>query len=243
MELYPAIDLRAGRVVRLAQGDYARETAYAHDPVALASAWARDGARWLHLVDLDGARAGRYGALELLARIRAETGLAIQTGGGVRDEAQIEALIAAGASRVVIGSVAVRDPALVCTWLVRYGPERLCLALDARQDGDGVFRLPVRGWTEDSGVALHELLARLRASAPLRHVLCTDIERDGVYAGPNLALYRDLAAREASLLVQASGGVRDAADVRALREAGAGGAIVGRALVERRVALAELLAC
>lgn len=238
-ELYPALDIRGGRVVRLRQGDYAQETRYADEPLAAARAHAEAGARWLHLVDLDAARVGGYTLAPLLREIRAQTGLRVQTGGGVRSEADVEAILDAGAARVVVGSLAVREPARVARWLGRFGAERLTVALDAREV-DGEWRLPVAGWTADSGARLDELLARY-ADAGLRHLLCTDIACDGMLAGPNLGLYRRVLARVPAVAVQGSGGVRDAADVRALRDAGCAGAVLGRALLEGRLRLDDAL--
>ena len=238
-ELYPALDIRGGRVVRLRQGDYARETRYADEPLAAARAHAEAGARWLHLVDLDAARVGGYTLAPLLREIRAQTGLRVQTGGGVRSEADAEAILDAGAARVVVGSLAVREPARVARWLGRFGAERLTIALDVREV-DGEWRLPVAGWTADSGARLDELLARY-ADAGLRHLLCTDIACDGMLAGPNLGLYRRVLARAPAVAVQGSGGVRDVADVRALRDAGCAGAVLGRELLDGRLRLDDAL--
>jgi phosphoribosylformimino-5-aminoimidazole carboxamide ribotide isomerase len=241
-EVIPAIDLRGGRVVRLAQGDYARETDFQADPVELALAYEAAGARWLHLVDLDAARDGGYALQPVLRALRQRTALRLQTGGGVRDEATVHDLLSLGVERVVVGTVAVREPARVARWLERHGPHRITLALDARQDASGAWQLPVSGWTADSGRDLDALL-RGYADAGLQHVLCTDIARDGMLSGFNLALYRALARDWPALRVQASGGVRDAADVAAARDAGASAAILGRALLEGRLDLAEALAC
>jgi phosphoribosylformimino-5-aminoimidazole carboxamide ribotide isomerase len=239
-ELYPAIDVRDGRVVRLLQGDYARETRYAQDPFAVASAYAATGARWLHLVDLDAARAGGYTLAPLLARLKAETPLKIQTGGGVRAEADVEALFAAGADRVVVGSLAVRESGRVAGWIARYGPERLTVALDARRDAEGRWRLPVHGWTEQGDKEL-DVLATAFAAVGLRHLLCTDIDRDGMLSGPNLVLYRHLCARLPELAVQASGGARALSDIAAARAAGCAGIVLGKALLEGRFTLAEAI--
>lgn len=241
-ELYPAIDVRNGRVVRLRQGDYAEETRYGDDPVALAARYAAEGARWLHLVDLDAAKAGGYTLAPLLGRIRDETGLRVQTGGGVREESDVSTLLEAGASRVVVGTLAVRQPSRVLGWLERYGSDRMTIALDARADSEGTYRLPVAGWTESSGLALIDLLQRY-ASAGLRHLLCTDIERDGMLSGLNLSLYRDIALAFPDIAVQASGGVATLVDVRGAKAAGAGGAVLGKALLEGRFTLAEAFAC
>lgn len=241
MTIYPAIDLRGGRVVRLEQGDYARETAYDADPARLAGSYARAGAAWLHVVDLDAARVGIGRHRALIGRMVDAARIPVQAGGGVRDEAGIDALLVAGVARIVLGSVAVREPVRVQGWLERYGAERLCLALDARADAAGDYRLPVAGWTEDSGERLYALLDRYAAHGVLKHVLCTDVARDGTYAGPNLALYRTLAARYPALEFQASGGVRDLGDVRDARDAGAAGVVVGKALLDGRIAIEALL--
>lgn len=239
-ELYPAIDVRDGRIVRLRQGDYAQETRYDDSPLELARRYAEAGARWLHLVDLDAARGGGYALAPLLASIKATTRLQLQSGGGVRSEAELAALLQAGCDRAVVGSLAVRDPDRVAGWIARYGSERITVALDARQDRDGRWRLPVAGWTEQSGVELDPMLDYYSA-AGLRHLLCTDIDRDGMLSGPNLALYRAIRARAPGLALQASGGVRDLGDIAASREAGCAGAVLGKALLDGRFQLADAL--
>jgi phosphoribosylformimino-5-aminoimidazole carboxamide ribotide isomerase len=237
--LYPAIDVRAGRVVRLQQGDYDQETRYADAPLHLAQRYADAGAAWLHLVDLDAAREGGYTLAGLLAQLKAHTSLRVQTGGGVRGVDDVRRILAAGADRVVVGSLAVREPQTVMAWLDLFGPERLTVALDARRV-DGHWLLPTEGWTRQGGARLDDLLARY-ADAGLRHVLCTDIERDGMLSGPNLELYRDIAAQAPGLSLQASGGVRDIADIEAAREAGCAGAVLGKALLEARFDLGQAL--
>jgi phosphoribosylformimino-5-aminoimidazole carboxamide ribotide isomerase len=241
MEIIPAIDLRAGGVVRLAQGDYARETRYPVEPLELARAYAAAGARWLHVVDLDGARAG---TLENLRTIEALAGtpLRIQAGGGVRDEDGVHRLFDAGVTRVVVGSVAVNDPGSVEQWLSRHGAERICVALDTKADAQAGWTLPVKGWTESSDAGLDELAVRY-ARAGARHLLCTDITRDGMLSGPNLDLYAHLQQVVPGFAVQASGGVRSVDDLHALRVAGAAAAILGRSLLEGRLTLAEALRC
>jgi phosphoribosylformimino-5-aminoimidazole carboxamide ribotide isomerase len=244
--LYPAIDVRERRVVRLRQGDYAQETRYDDAPLVVAQRYAAQGAQWLHLVDLDAARSGGYTLQPLLRAIRQSTSLRVQTGGGMRSEDDVRALLDAGADRVVIGSMAVEDPALVRGWLDRFGPERLTIALDTRRGADGRWRLPSRGWTADRGI---DLDAMLQAYAPsgLRHLLCTDIGRDGMLAGPNTPLYAHILQVLPSVRLQASGGVRGLEDVLAARALGCGGVVLGKALLEGRVALeqaaSELAAC
>ena len=240
--ILPAIDVRDGAVVRLNQGDYQRQTVYAHSPIETIETYARDGASWLHLVDLDAARVGRYTLTPLVGAIRARTSLEVQTGGGIRAESEVEALLAAGARRVVVGTLAVREPERVAGWVRTFGAERITLALDARQDERGLWQLPVKGWTEATGRTLEDLLA-LYTEAGLRHVLCTDIARDGMLSGFNVDLYRSLAAGFPHLEIQASGGVRDLDDIRAAKQAGARAAILGRALLERRFELKDALTC
>ena len=236
----PAIDLREGRVVRLKQGDYAQQTVYLDDPRALARRYAEAGARWLHLVDLDGARAGRLDNFAVIEAIAGD-GMQLQAGGGVREQADLQRLFDAGVTRVVLGSVAIRDPERVAGWLRSYGAARLTLALDTRRVDDR-WTLPSAGWTASETRTLDEL-APWYAAQGARHLLCTDIERDGMLAGCNLDLYRHLANSVPQLAVQASGGVRSLDDIRAAREAGAQGVILGRALLEGRFTVQEALAC
>jgi phosphoribosylformimino-5-aminoimidazole carboxamide ribotide isomerase len=241
MQIIPAIDLRGGGVVRLAQGDYARETRYPVTPAALARDYAAAGACWLHVVDLDGARAGTLENLHTIEAL-AGTALQIQAGGGVRDERDVLRLFDAGVARVVVGSVAVREPDAVEEWIARHGAERICIALDTRADATGCWTLPVKGWTESSGATL-DTLALEFARAGARHLLCTDIARDGMLSGPNLALYSHLREIVPTLAVQASGGVRDVGDLQALRALGVASAILGRSLLEGRLTIAEALQC
>lgn len=240
--VYPAIDVRDGRVVRLAQGDYARETRYDGTPLEVAQRYVAQGARWLHLVDLDAARAGGYTLAPLLDDIARTTPLKVQTGGGVRGRDDVARILDAGAERVVIGSLSVRDPDAVVAWLAEFGSERITVALDTRLDDTGAWRLPVHGWTEMASGTLDDLALRY-ADAGLRHLLCTDIARDGMLSGPNLGLYAHLRARVPGLAVQASGGVSAVADVMGAREAGCAGIVLGRALLEGRFALPQALAC
>ncbi|GAB3095684.1 1-(5-phosphoribosyl)-5-[(5-phosphoribosylamino)methylideneamino]imidazole-4-carboxamide isomerase [Lysobacter terrae] len=237
--LYPAIDVRAGRVVRLRQGDYAQETRYTGDPLDVARRYAQSGATWLHLVDLDAAREGGYTLAPLLERIKQDTALSVQTGGGVRSVEDVRRLLDAGADRVVVGSLAVREPDTVLAWLDLFGSERVTVALDARC-ADGRWQLPTEGWTQESGISLDALLARY-AQAGLRHALCTDIDRDGMLAGPNIALYRQIATQAPGVRLQASGGVRGIEDIAAAREAGCAGAVLGKALLEGHFELAQAL--
>jgi len=196
----------------------------------------------MHLVDLDAARAGGYTLAPLLSAIAAQTGLKVQTGGGVRSRDDVARMLDAGATRVVVGSVSVREPDTVIGWLREFGSDRLTIALDARQAEDGRWLLPVHGWTETAEDTL-EVLAQRYAEAGMQHLLCTDIARDGMLSGPNIDLYQHLARLLPGVAVQASGGVRNADDVAQAKAVGCGGAILGKALLEGRMTLEGALAC
>jgi len=238
--VYPAIDIRQGRVVRLAQGDYSAETRYGDHPLEHIKTYAEAGAQWLHLVDLDAARVGNYTLAPLLNDIRAQTRLKVQTGGGVRTREDIAQILNAGAERVVIGSLAVREPDLVERWLSEFGPEHITLALDTRQSEDGTWRLPIHGWTETAEATLDALALRY-AKSGMQHLLCTDISRDGMLSGPNFELYSHLTALLPDIAIQASGGVRAVADIPTARTCGCGGIVLGRALLEGRFSVQEAL--
>jgi len=242
VDLYPAIDLRAGRCVRLEQGDYDRETVYGDDPVAVAASFVEAGATWLHVVDLDGAKDPTKRQTALVETLARGSGLRVQTGGGIREAAQIDALLTAGARRVIVGSVAAKQPKLVRRWLKQFGPEQIILAPDVRLDAAGIPRVAAAGWQESTGLALDDFLDGFMADG-LIHILCTDISRDGKLTGPNSALYAGLVEKYLMIQVQASGGVSSLNDLRTLRTTGSAGAIVGRALYEKKFTLQEALAC
>jgi phosphoribosylformimino-5-aminoimidazole carboxamide ribotide isomerase len=239
--IYPAIDVREGRVVRLHKGDYAKETRYPTEPLIVAREYAEGGATWLHLVDLDAARAGGYTLAPLLREIVEATGLSVQTGGGVRGKEDVAALLEGGAARVVVGSLAVREPETVSAWIQEFGADRITVALDTRAGEDGSWVLPTSGWTSDSETDLAALLSHY-ARTGLAHALCTDIGRDGTLAGPNLNLYTFLTRAVPDVAVQASGGARDAADVRSVRKLGCAGIILGKALLEGKLSIDEAIA-
>jgi phosphoribosylformimino-5-aminoimidazole carboxamide ribotide isomerase len=234
VELYPAVDVQGGRVVRLRQGAADHATAYADDPVAVAQGFARDGTRWVHFVDLDRAF-GRGDNRELARRFLASVDVAVQVGGGLRTAEAIEEMLGWGATRVVIGTKAATDPALVGRLLARYGPERLAVGIDAKAG-----QVAVRGWTEVFDLTTVQLAERVHAQGA-RTVIYTDVARDGMLTGPDVAGARALAAL--GLEVIASGGVASLDDLRSVRAAGLGGAIVGRALYEGRFTLPEALRC
>jgi phosphoribosylformimino-5-aminoimidazole carboxamide ribotide isomerase len=236
--LYPAIDIRGGKAVRLLRGDYARETAYDADPAEAAARWAGEGAELLHVVDLDGARAGTPRNLDAVRRIAA-LGCPIQVGGGLRDAESVRAVLDAGAARVVIGTAALRDPAFLDRALAEHG-ERVVVSVDARGG-----RVALSGWTEGTDRDAAAAVAELSERGVVRF-LCTEIDVDGTMEGPALEeLGRICAATEAAVI--ASGGVGEVGDLEALANLGASrpnleGAIVGRALYERQFTVAEGIA-
>lgn len=238
MILYPAIDVLDGRVVRLAKGDFDAVTDYGGDPVAAAKAWQDAGAQWLHLVDLSGARDGKRRQHDLVEKVAA-TGLHVQTGGGVRKATDVEAMLNAGASRVVVGSLAVQEPQTVIGWIGEFGAAKIAAAFDVRLENGAAYPT-VRGWTERSPKPLVELLADYRL-AGLAHALVTDVARDGMLEGPNTALYSDLVKIRKDIQWQASGGVSSIDDLSVLRNIGMAGAIIGRALFEGRIDLKDAL--
>lgn len=240
--LYPAIDIRQGHIVRLRQGDYGQQTDYGQAVIATLQAFEAAGARWLHLVDLDAARTGGYTLLPLVDQIRQNTSLQIQSGGGIRKQDDVERLLDRGVSRVVIGSMAVRQSAQVMAWLDNYGPERLTIALDTRQTDDGLWECAVDGWTQNTSHSLMAIASGY-ATAGLRHLLCTDIQRDGMLCGPDLSLYTTLCQRFPDVAIQLSGGVRATEDIKAARAVGCQGVVLGRALLENHCRLADALAC
>ncbi len=230
--IYPAIDLRAGKVVRLAEGDPARQTTYGDDPGAMAARWRDAGATWLHVVNIDGefgeAEAANRAALDAIVA----AGVPVQFGGGLRDEAAIVAAFNAGVKRVVIGTAAIENPALVDWALGEYGPDAVAVGLDAR---DGLVK--TRGWGESTGLHAVEVGRQLRLRGVVWCVY-TDIARDGLQSGVNVAATQTLSA-ETGLHVIASGGVGGPADIAAVRAAGLPGVIVGRALYEGTVTLGD----
>ncbi len=236
MILYPAIDIRGGQAVRLLQGDYERETAYDADPVDAATRWAGEGAEFLHVVDLDGAKAGEPQSLEAVRRIAAAVGCPIQVGGGLREMASLDAVLDAGADRVVIGTAALRDPELLAAALKRHG-DRVVVSVDARGG-----KVSLSGWAETTDRDVADAVAELTDRGVVRF-LCTEIEVDGTMEGPAIDELNRIAAATSAQII-ASGGVGTLADLKALADAAAPnveGAIVGRALYEKRFTVAEAL--
>ena len=236
-DILPAIDLRGGRVVRLQQGDFARETSFSDDPVAVAREFVDAGARWLHVVDLDGARTGEPSHTAVIREIVAAVGdrAAVEVAGGFRTEASVAAVVAAGAARAVVGTAALRDPAFVGRLVATHGADRIAVALDVRGGsalGDG--------WRDGAtGVPASDALRAL-ADQGVTTFEATAIDRDGLLQGPDLELLARLVAIGRGRVI-ASGGITSVEDIRAVRAAGGAGAIVGRALYEGRIDLASAL--
>lgn len=234
MLILPAIDLRGGQCVRLRQGDYAQETVFGDDPAAMARRWVEQGAAYLHLVDLDGARQGQPVNGDSVRRIVQASGVPCQVGGGMRSEEHIDEALSWGVERVIIGTRALLDPAW-CEAICRRFPGRICVGIDARQG-----RVAIQGWERDSEQSALDL-ARRCAAWPLAALIYTDISRDGMLEGPNAEATAELAAA-VSVPVIASGGVTTLEDVARLAQCGVAGCIIGRALYEGRIDLRAALA-
>jgi len=234
MIIYPAMDLMGGRVVRLRQGRFDETTTYPATPVDALCGFAGAGAKWAHLVDLDGTRAGKPMQHELISGLAPLTELNLQVGGGFRTREQVKSVLDAGVERVVIGSLAVKEPALVNQWTEEFGPDRLALSLDVRIIDDEPL-VAVSGWSENTALTLWEVAVRFPRA---RHMLLTDIDRDGMLSGPNFRLLDEAVERLTGFRIQASGGVSSIDDLERLRT---DGAVVGKALWEGRFALEEAL--
>ena len=240
--IIPALDLIDGKVVRLHQGDYGQQRDYGNDPLPRLQDYQQQGGEVLHLVDLTGAKDPAARQIPLLRKLLAGVSVPVQVGGGIRSEDDVAALIEAGASRVVIGSTAVRQPDVVKQWFTRFGADALVLALDVRIAADGRKNIAVSGWQEDSGVTLEQIVDEFLPYG-LKHVLCTDISRDGTLSGSNVALYQEVCARYPQVAFQSSGGIGSLEDIAALRGSGVQGVSVGRALLEGKFTVKEAIAC
>lgn len=237
-EIIPAIDLLDGSCVRLLHGDFDKCKVYDLDAGRLAARYAEEGAAWLHIVDLAASRDGAKADIRPLLRLLETAPQAVQTGGGVRNREDVRLRLEAGANRVVVGSICAGEPERFAQWLDEFGPERLVAALDVQIDELGTPWPRTHGWTRDAGRDLWQLLAFL-SDQGLKHVLCTDISKDGAMTGPNVALYSTVAERYPDLAVQASGGVSGLKDLGELATSGAASAITGKALLEGAFTVAE----
>lgn len=239
MELIPAIDLKAGRCVRLFKGDFAAETVYSNDPAEVLDRYVALGARRVHVVDLDGAKEGEQPNRQIIERLAATGTAELQVGGGLRTLERVRALFDLGVKRAVVGSVAVTNPEEVLRWFAQLDPDRIVLALDVRIDSSGTPYLTTHGWQQTSETSLWDALDRY-VGAGLVHVLCTDISRDGALTGPNIDLYREAVRRFPSVQWQASGGLASGSDLHALSATGVAAVISGKAMLENKIPPEEL---
>ncbi|MCI1785725.1 MAG: 1-(5-phosphoribosyl)-5-[(5-phosphoribosylamino)methylideneamino]imidazole-4-carboxamide isomerase [Bacteroidales bacterium] len=234
IEVIPAIDIIDGNCVRLTQGDYGQKTVYGDSPLEAAMKYETSGAGWLHLVDLDGAKASEPVNLDVLKVISGKTGLSVEWGGGVKSEASLKKVFDAGASRIVCGSVAVENPGLFSSWLSSFGPDRIVLGADIR---DGF--VSIHGWSRLASLGVDGLIDMF-AGAGLSQVICTDISKDGMLAGPALDLYSRLQDKYPGISFTVSGGVSSVKDVENADAKGLRRIIIGKALYEGRIKTEEL---
>ncbi|MCG9714284.1 1-(5-phosphoribosyl)-5-[(5-phosphoribosylamino)methylideneamino]imidazole-4-carboxamide isomerase [Shewanella insulae] len=240
--IIPAIDLIEGQVVRLYQGDYAQQTTFDLSPLEQLKVYQAQGATWLHIVDLTGAKDPDRRQTRLIGTLVENLQANIQVGGGIRSEAQVKELLDLGVKRVVIGSLAVKQPQLVQSWLETYGSDAICLALDVNINEAGEKIVAVSGWQSGGGKTLESLVATF-APYGLKHALVTDISRDGTLQGSNTQLYQEIAERYPDIQWQASGGIATLEDVSAVRDSGASGIIIGKALLINNFNVKEAIAC
>lgn len=240
--IIPAIDLIEGSVVRLYQGDYEQKTEYKLDPIEVVHSYADQGAQWLHIVDLTGAKDTKQRQLELIAKMVATDRMQFQAGGGIRSEEDVAQLLEIGVKRVVIGSLAVKEPELVKSWVTKYGPETIVLALDINIDASGNKFVATHGWQENSGVSIEALLKDF-LSVGAKHVLCTDISRDGTLQGANHQLYTEMTKQFPTVGWQASGGIGNLNDIAVLKPTHVSGVILGRALLEGKFTVKQAIEC
>lgn len=240
--IFPAIDLMDGGCVRLFKGDFKQRTNYDTSPVAMAKGFADAGTEWVHIVDLDGAKSGHTEQAELIIEIAQDSGLKVQTGGGIRDLSQIQTLLNGGVERVVIGSLAISNPQMVKYWMSELGPERLTLALDVMIDDQDVPRPAVRGWTEESDKTIWHVIDSYLSSG-LKNILVTDIAKDGVLEGSNIPLYKKIRKNYPDLDLITSGGVGSLKDVKALKKLKPAGIIIGKAIYEGKFEVKQAIEC
>lgn len=238
MVIYPAIDLRDGKCVRLYKGDFATTKIYNDNPAAMLEEFTAAGSEWVHMVDLDGAKAGKFTQGEQIAKLVKNSPLKIEVGGGIRSTEDLELLFAAGVARVVVGSVCVSEPELVNQWMARFGAEKIVLALDCSLDSQGVPKVRTHGWQQESTLSVYDVLDNYPDA---QYVLCTDIGVDGTLAGPSIALYKQIQLHYPNLNLIASGGVGKLADVVELRQLDVHGVVIGKALYENQFDLASAL--
>jgi len=234
MQIIPAIDIIEGKCVRLTKGDYTRATVYSNNPVDMAKQFEAAGLTRLHLVDLDGAKAGAVKNIAVLEAIANQTQLQIDFSGGIKTDITVKDVLNAGATWIAVGSIAVKDKGLLANWLQQYGADKFMVGADVL-DGN----IQVSGWLESTAIKLDEFLTDM-IGIGVQQFFCTDISKDGAMAGPAIALYRQILQQIAGIQLIASGGVTTLQDVEALRAIGCSGAIIGKAIYENTIALKDL---
>ena len=234
MQIIPAIDIINGKCVRLTKGDYAKQIVYHNDPLDASRSFEDAGLQRLHIVDLDGAKAGSIQNLKVLESIAVNTKLVIDFGGGIKNINDVSSVFNAGASMVTLGSVAVKHPEIIEEWLIEFGADRILIGADVLDE-----KIKISGWVEDTGISVFDFIAKMLALGAL-HIFCTDISKDGVMQGPSVELYKNIMKQFPSLQFIASGGVSTIDDVIELRNIGCSGVIIGKAIYEGKITLKEL---
>ena len=234
MRILPAIDIIDGKCVRLSQGDYAQKKIYNESPVDVAKSFEDAGLRYLHLVDLDGAKAGKVINWKVVEAIKSQTSLQVDFGGGIKTEQEAEQLFQLGVSQINLGSVAVKNKDMVFGWIVKFGSDKIILSADVQNE-----KIAIHGWQQDSGILILDFI-REYEKKNIRYITCTDIQTDGMLEGPNVDLYLKLVKNFPSLKIVASGGVSSMDDLKKLKTSGVDGVIIGKAIYEGKVTLKEL---
>ncbi len=235
MKIIPAIDIINGKCVRLTKGDYLQQKIYSENPAEVAKQFAGAGFKRLHIVDLDGAKAGKIINMAILERIAAATDLVIDFGGGVKHISDVEAVLGAGAAMVTIGSLAVKHPETLEEWLMEFGADKFFIGADVLDEN-----IKINGWQEDGGVNIFDFVGKM-ISLGATNIFCTDISKDGMMQGPSIELYKKIIAQYPEINLTASGGVGNIDDVKKLKQAGCSGVIIGKAIYENLVTLEELI--
>jgi phosphoribosylformimino-5-aminoimidazole carboxamide ribotide isomerase len=236
MQIIPAIDLIDGKCVRLTQGDYSQKKIYNENPLEVAKEFEDAGIKRLHLVDLDGAKAGTVINFPVLEKIACQTKLEIDFGGGIKNDEDLDKIFSAGAKLAAVGSIAVKDPAKFFSWIDKYGSEKIFLGADVKEE-----RIVVSGWLETTDISVFEFLS-FNVLKGIKNIFCTDVAKDGLLQGPSIELYKNILRQFPGINLVASGGVSSVEDLKALERAGLSGVIVGKAIYENKIALAELTA-
>ncbi|BAH83318.1 1-(5-phosphoribosyl)-5-[(5-phosphoribosylamino)methylideneamino]imidazole-4-carboxamide isomerase [Candidatus Ishikawella capsulata] len=240
--IIPALDLIDGKIIRLQQGDYRSSYEYGDNILAHLQTYEKQGAKMLHLVDLDAAKEPDKRQTKLIKYLVNSTNIPIQIGGGIRNYNDIITILDTGVKRVVIGSMAIKNSRLVKEWLKMFHPDTIVLAIDIRISGNNEKIVAINGWQEITYFTLEQIIQEF-LDFGLKYVLCTDISRDGMLSGPNIDLYKEIVKRYSSIIFQASGGISSLQDIQELRCSGVQEVIIGRALLENKFTLAEAIKC